>query len=202
MATRETMDIEALVHWTYALQKADRAVASVTECMRPSTTTTNSLVQLLELGCRVDTSGQGAGYAAMMTQGLAVADDALTVHDAVISLPTEHFCQVILHGRRGTRPDWHPEGYGRLVPVTDKRGRPSKIWRDEARRRHEIGCLVKLDGTAHELVDFSRAQYATWWAGLDALARFLPGRLARHDVTGPAAPRRPWEKARGRVLAA
>jgi hypothetical protein len=37
-----------------------------------------------------------------------------------------------------------------------------------------------------------RAEYAVWWAALDALARDLAGKLESIGVLPPSAPRRPW----------
>lgn len=76
---KETIDIEALLDWAYRQQCVDKQVA-VLAPRGPSGSISGSLGQYVQLGTKVDNSG-----AAARAMGLKVADDAMIVHDAVLS---------------------------------------------------------------------------------------------------------------------
>lgn len=202
MKARETIDVEALVEWAYGRQQVDRVLGAIKARMKPGqpVSSTSVLVGMLELGCRVDSSGQGGAFAALSDGRAGVADDAITVHQAVCALPADTFGLVTMHGRRGTRPDWNPEGYGRMVAKRNRRGEMARLWADARNCRGWIGCELELVGTPPALVDFNRAEYRRWHAGLVSLAAKLKGTLEAHDVTGPRAPALPWAATRGQVL--
>lgn len=79
MSVKEAIDIEALLEWAYRQQCVDKQVA-VLAPRGPSGSISGSLGQYVALGTRVDNSG-----AAARAMGLKVADDAMIVHDAVLS---------------------------------------------------------------------------------------------------------------------
>lgn len=76
---KETIDIEALLEWAYRQQCVDKQVA-VLAPRGPSTSISGNLGQYVALGTRVDNSSL-----ATRALGLKVADDAMIVHDAVLS---------------------------------------------------------------------------------------------------------------------
>jgi hypothetical protein len=76
---KEQIDIEHLLDWAYRVQCVDKQV-SVLKPRGPSSSASGSLGQYAELGTKVDNSG-----AALKALGMKVADDAMIVHDAVLS---------------------------------------------------------------------------------------------------------------------
>lgn len=76
---KEAIDIEALLEWAYRQQAVDKQIA-VLAPRGPSGSISGSLGQYVQLGTKVDNSG-----AAVRAMGLKVADDAMIVHDAVLS---------------------------------------------------------------------------------------------------------------------
>lgn len=76
---KETIDIEALLEWAYRQQCVDKQVA-VLAPRGPSTSISGNLGQYVALGTRVDNSSP-----ATRALGIKVADDAMIVHDAVLS---------------------------------------------------------------------------------------------------------------------
>lgn len=76
---KEQIDIERLLDWAYRVQSVDKQVSALMP-RGPSSSASGSLGQYAELGTKVDNSG-----AALKTLGMKVADDAMIVHDAVLS---------------------------------------------------------------------------------------------------------------------
>jgi hypothetical protein len=81
---------------------------------------------------------------------------------------------VILNGRAGSRPDWHPDW------------RPGSLATDGAPDRREV---------MH-----ARAVYLAWRLALTRLATQLKGVLTDFDVTPPQAPEAPWKVSRPRIV--
>ena len=79
MAGMETIDIEQLLVWAYRDQCIDKQVKALAP-RGPAGDASFSLAQYSVLGTKVDSSG-----AALSALGLKVADDAMIVHDAVLS---------------------------------------------------------------------------------------------------------------------
>ena len=79
MAGTETIDIERLLDWAYRVQAVDKQVKALAP-RGPAGSASGSLGQYAELGTKVDNSG-----AALKALGMKVADDAMIVHDAVLS---------------------------------------------------------------------------------------------------------------------
>lgn len=77
--SRESIDIERLLHWAYALQKVDKQAGFTTR--GPTRSLSGLIGEVLALGTRVDNSG-----AAAKALGVRTPDDALIVHDAVLRL--------------------------------------------------------------------------------------------------------------------
>lgn len=77
--SRETIDIERLLHWAYAIQKVDKQAGFTPR--GPTASISGSIGEVLALGTRVDNSG-----AAAKALGVRTPDDAIIVHDAVMRL--------------------------------------------------------------------------------------------------------------------
>lgn len=76
---KEQIDIERLLEWAYREHCIDRQV-SLLKPVGPSRSVSGNLGQYVELGTRVDNSGS-----ALKTLGLKLPEDAMIVHDAVLS---------------------------------------------------------------------------------------------------------------------
>lgn len=97
----------------------------------------------------------------------------------------------------GGRPDWMPDGPGRL------RDAKVTIWARGAGgaiKRHrvtgeQIGllCVVKPEGPMPWEVERARAVYGVWWEGLASLRESLRGNVRRFEVTAKMPPRCPWD---------
>ncbi|SCM73407.1 hypothetical protein KL86PLE_110055 [uncultured Pleomorphomonas sp.] len=81
---------------------------------------------------------------------------------------------IILNGRAGNRPEWHPD------------------WRP--------GSRASEGEPDRREVMHARAVYLAWRLGLCRLAEALAGRLADFDVVGPEAPEAPWKVRRPRIV--
>lgn len=81
---------------------------------------------------------------------------------------------VILNGRTGSRPEWHPD------------------WRPGSR-------AADGDPDRREVM-LARATYLAWRLALGRLAERLAGVLSDFDVTGPEAPEAPWKARRPHVI--
>ena len=76
---KEQIDIERLLDWAYRVQAVDKQVRALAP-RGPAGAASGSLGQYAELGTKVDNSG-----AALKALGMKVANDAMIVHDAVLS---------------------------------------------------------------------------------------------------------------------
>jgi hypothetical protein len=182
---KEQRDIEWLVNWAFQKQRVEDAMRSLV----PSapTISPSAMLQLLELGVRVDTSSAGEKWGSAQCH-----DDAVVIYDMVRRLPREAAGLVVLHGRIGTRPDWCPGGIGCEVPMLDKRGRPRRIWRDPARRKGDLGPMLQWRGHRAEAVEFHRAQYAVWHAALATLTDPFNAEAVDFHASGPNTSAEPW----------
>lgn len=89
--------------------------------------------------------------------------------------PVSSAVLVILNGRTGSRPEWHPD------------------WRPST--RGAAGAADRRD------VMHARAVYLAWRLALTRLQAALAGQLADFDVTGPEAPADPWKAKAPTVVA-
>lgn len=108
MGAKTGIDIEHLLVWAYREQEVDRRVAVVKEgnLTMVSSIGSNWPATTLELGARVDVSGSGTRLA-WQARTLAqerTADDALTIHDAVLALD-----DVWVEMQDGEATLWTPE---------------------------------------------------------------------------------------------
>lgn len=67
--------------WAYAKQCVDKVAATQFTPRGPSGDANGAALAFMQLGCRVDSSG-----AAALVMGARAADDAMTLHDAVLGL--------------------------------------------------------------------------------------------------------------------
>lgn len=79
MAARELIDVERLLVWAYREQAIDKQVRALAP-RGPAGAASGSLAQYAVLGTTVDSSGT-----MLAALGIKVADDAMIVHDAVLS---------------------------------------------------------------------------------------------------------------------
>lgn len=130
---------------------------------------------------------------------LAGAEARETARGTMIVLPDHGLIPVvravttvllITHARAASRPetypDWHPP-----------KGRPMMRHDALGRAQAKAAWLPSAEDVARH-----RAEYRVWHTGLAMIAAELSGRLAKFDVTGPAADAAPWERQGGgrRVL--
>lgn len=185
---RQPIDIEALLVWTFARQRAHRVVARSMATLRDTLAgrTVDSIIRvqrLAEVGTRVDGGGPPADH---------LHPDAETV----ATLATDEL--VIRCAETYTRPDWLPGAVPRAVPVLDARGRPLREYEPWDHNRNYGWCRVVWPVTAQQ-IDAARARYTHWHAELVRLARHRGvQRLLAWRVTGPQIPAAPW---RGRKAA-
>lgn len=182
---KQTMSIDALVHWAYAVEKVD--VMASRSTVRLSYGYANNQA-VFELGTHIDCSP--SYYDCFGSAG--APDDAMTLHDQVLLLSADAFFLVITHGRTDTAPNWYPAGPGREVEITDGRGRRKPIYRDQINRTGIIGYQKHWVGHRPETVEFGRAQYTLWYEALVCLENAVRERLESHDVTAPAVSATPW----------
>lgn len=218
---KESIDIEKLLEWAYRRQCVDRVAASRFSPRGPSGDANGAAVQMMVLGCRVQTST----YAEKVL-GATAPDDALVIHDTVLALGEMWIDeQAGLWTRKraagiGMSIEWHGgawwlacAGMGRsplsqactaaLVIQHAKAGsRPEWCagWQDKGGRpardaggKDAFGRKRKAyQGLGREEVAYYRATYTVWHAALVALAGLLRDALADHEVIGPAASPEPW----------
>lgn len=88
MATKEIIDIEALLHRAYAQYRVDRVTPQNVlglARMKPAGSLVGAM-QAVALGTIVDNSGAAARMIGLQTMSAATPDDMLTVHDHVLAL--------------------------------------------------------------------------------------------------------------------
>lgn len=198
---KRTIDIERLLIWTYQAQKAEtvtlRRHGAAASVLRGGSNAA-AIANLMALGCRVDSPGQGERFAALAA-GDDLNPDAEAVHEAVMAMGGDLSIEIRRCATSGLRPDWLPEGQ-RLVGLESARrpGRARVDGIEYAKGRFAQYCPVRVEN-GPEVLAFHRDLYAAWWQGLAALAARLraPGVLREHWPVGPAAPARPWVDADG-----
>ena len=188
-----SVDIEALLHWAYAVQMVDRferaglhaieAAAAGYEVRHMSSDGVGQLMQINHLGCRVDTGG------AIVSDAVHPAAYAVAV--AVMGFDRELQRLVKAYALSGTRPSsWVPPMH-RVRPVMWKsEGREAVVEYQGPGRKGGYCPLIWVwdDGRQR----WGRELYQRWWSGLEALAWQLSKQALRFAVTGPAAPFAPW----------
>ncbi|WP_027833840.1 hypothetical protein [Maritalea myrionectae] len=180
---KKLIDIENLVHWALADQQADVA-ASVSEHVGLGySSSRGALATVQELGTYVQ-----EGEVERLIANNCNAD-AFAVFDAVQALPSEARDLVLFHGKKGTRPDWYPEGAGKRVPRVGRFGKPATIKQSDGKAYP----IYDWDGIAPHVVNEARAAYAVWWAALEQLAHNLEKNLDDHNPQPPRAAAKPWE---------
>jgi len=88
MATKEIIDIEALLHRAYAQYRVDRVTPQNVlglARMKPAVSLVGAM-QAVALGTIVDNSGAAARMIGLQIMSAATPDDMLTVHDHVLAL--------------------------------------------------------------------------------------------------------------------
>ncbi|GHE50925.1 hypothetical protein GCM10019059_07590 [Camelimonas fluminis] len=84
---KTTIDIEALLHWAYGVQRVDRWAAQADRDLAGPSLSSSDMAGVAALGVRVQSSGRW-----LTSMGAKIADDAVTVHDAVLALD-DMFCE-------------------------------------------------------------------------------------------------------------
>lgn len=220
---KESIDIENLLEWAYRRQCVDRVAASRFSPRGPSGDANGAAVQMMMLGCRVDTSTH-----AEKVLGAVAPDDALVVHDTVLALGAFFLDDAagVWDAQRAaaigftlarSRTGWWlrgPDGQGApltpvalpaLVIIHAKAGtRPDwcEGWRNpgaaaarDAGDRDRWGRKRKaLDVLSADDVAYRRAEYRLWHAALVLLAETLAGQLDQHEVKSPLADPEPWHR--------
>src|SRR6185503_4984687 len=82
---QEAIDIEDLLHRAYRHYRVERLARSTVPA-GPRASPANGLARLLALGTRIDVSNRAAADIAAARHELAVPDDILRLHDAVLAL--------------------------------------------------------------------------------------------------------------------
>lgn len=187
-------------------------------------------MQAVALGTIVDNSGVAARMLGAQSMALATPDDMLVVHDHVLALEdwlieaarsdapcvwrrdeiasrgwlveeTARGLWLVRPGEGAKGADlWTELTHPHLSVMVIEHGRAgSRPDHGEARRagrgRPDAAALVERGD-----VMLARALYAAWHGCLRVLAAELGGVLAKHAVTGPAAPVAPWDRASVGVL--
>lgn len=198
---KKAISIEGLLHWAYRTECVwelagafDWAADGAPGMGRGSA---ESCLAIGMLGGRVD------GGPAMWAMPDRVADDALAVHAAVLSLGRKRSGPVIVHARAGTRPEWDAgpvirlepakwkdRGYGKEEPVYEYR----KGWHGGTR---PWLCRLRLVDRAEEVAE-ARACWREWCDSLALLAghfRSASQELTRWKVADSLPSGAPWEDA-------
>ena len=166
------MEIKDLLVWAFRDQQAMAVMAR--EAMGPGSkisSSTQRLMQTLELGTSVDGGGPGADH---------IHPDAIEAWIAVANLEPETAGLIALHARAGTEPEWPGDIQFRWLPNRDTRGRAVIDYVD-GDRRHGKYTPVRLI-PAWETVELMVWSYNTWIEGLSQVAAGLTGKLENHQV--------------------
>jgi hypothetical protein len=195
MAQKRLISIERLLEWAVVDQRAQAAFRAGAG---PSAmgTSTALVMDMLEIGCRIDTPSRAARQA-----GTRCHEDALTVFAAIGALPPKARALVVKHARSGTRPEWFPEGAGADAVVLTAKGNPKKRWRNPQTKTGFIGYVTEWRGPRPETVALGRAEWTVWVEALRLLQRGLAGHLkSREPARRGLPPSKPWERPLGRVF--
>jgi hypothetical protein len=179
------VDVEEILRWTYQDQAADTVTARVVSGLYPAGCRSNLLTVQRngQLGTQIDCSGND------WQGGNDLHPDAETVHDAVCCLSPLEIGLVIHHAKTAGRPDCMAGKTPRPVPVLRGNGKPLIEYHDAAGRRPSH-CVLRYDPEPGH-VEFLRETYLVWWGALAILSTRLD--LEDTIVTGPDAPRMPWQ---------
>ena len=191
---RRRIDVENLLHWTFAIQKAGAIVGAgvglqkteaivdgVGEDSWGSSDSYERIKHNAKLGTFIDGGGPSRGD---------LDPDAEAVLFALAELNAESQWILQKHARTGTRPNWIPGGT-RCLPVLNWNGKPSKGYDDN---RNAIFCYIQIRHPP-ESIRLARRLYCRWYIGLVVLADVFsrPGReLQNISALGPSAPAFPW----------
>lgn len=188
---RRPIDVEDLLRWVYAVQRAhiaaERGLAELEALRGGSSSATEVVARVLRLGVIVDRSGPDRGE---------LHPDAERVHRVVMQMDRREAGisragLLVMHAKAGDRPDAMVGQVPRPVPVLTVRGRILTEWTDAGRR---CGfCPLTYEPSAIRILQ-AREEWEAWHAGLRLVALALQGeRLELWRVLPPAVPRRPWE---------
>lgn len=186
-SAREARDIEWLVNWALAKQRADRA--DVGSIISPGAVRS----QLGGLGVKVD-GGNRHGTVR------AVHADAETIWLALNAMWSERRVTdavglVVQHGRLGTQPDWGHCQLGRYVLERKNggEGKAVKRYRDQKNGRDLLGWEWKWVGHTLEGLELMMMEWMAWRAALVDLREEVNPRLRTYVATGPAVAAEPWD---------
>jgi|GEM_PF-1039830 len=183
------IDIEDLLVWAYRDLAVDRRIASDiagTEreyILRSWASTWGRVSEYAQLGTFVDTSFRAPVHASSVEED----DDAMTIHNAVLTLPSEACVLVIIHARANTRPGLWDREPPRLVPILRGNGKPETI----EHNKRPVACPIRWSHDP-ERWEWDQQQYRTWRAALDVLADELAGKLIRYEAKPSLAFQSPW----------
>jgi hypothetical protein len=201
-STRQPIDIEELLVWTYRAQKADQvirrgaglhaleALADGVEIHATSACGCAGVARIAELGVRVDQMGRDSG--ALHPDAEVVHRAVMQLDDKVQGLPRSRL--VIVHAARAERPGDLACEIPRPVPRLNRNGSVQVQWLDQGRKRGF--CPIDYQPSV-ALIDAAREEYAAWHAALRLLHLALhdDARLTRWHPLRPAAPAEPWNHA-------
>ncbi|QEX18511.1 hypothetical protein FRZ44_38180 [Hypericibacter terrae] len=209
--TLRSLDIEALLHWTYQRQKADlvidrgqglhrlEAEADGIEIQSRSADGCARIAEIIALGAKIEGLGRPAGE---------LHPDAEAVHEAILvrrkdretgrslALTPLQRGLLLVHARQGDRPDWLPGAVQRWEPVRKADGSVKVVWGREGRKDLPSHCEIRL-AISQEEIDLARWVYGQWWSGMAWLRWYLTQHklLKDHGATGPAVASAPWNSA-------
>ena len=186
-----SIDIEALAEWAFSVQMVDRferaglhAIEAAVCGYEPrglSADGVGQLMQINNLGCRVD------------TPGVSITD---TVHPAAYALAAvlrgiDGWQLVKGHALAGSRPsEWIPPLHRVRPTIWVKHGKEALVDYQGPGRKGGYCQLIYVWDAPREA--WGRAQYQRWWSILEELAWRLSQRALGFVVTPPRAPLEPW----------
>jgi hypothetical protein len=190
--TRQPIDIEALLVWTYRDQRADRVLKMAggmyaqedaldgREVVRTSADGVAAVQKIGLLGTRVDGGGPSNG---------ALHPDAEIVHQAVTELATPAAMMVSRHARAASRPDSMPIPTPRPVRQVSVNGRTKLAYAPWDKNGNYGWCPIAWT-VSPTTIDAVHAEYALWRRVLVVLALALSRdtRLTHHRALAPKAP--------------
>lgn len=199
--TLRSLDIEALLHWTYQRQKADQVIdrgqglhrleaeADGIEIHGRSADGCARIAEIIALGAKIDGLGMPAGE---------LHPDAEAVHEAILlrkkgALTPLQRGLILAHARSGTRPDWLEGERQRYEPVRRVDGTIKVVYNQGPGKHIASHCEIRL-AVAQEEIDLARRVYGEWHAGLAWLRWYLGHHrlLKDHAIGGPLAHPAPW----------